>query len=189
MARIVISTNTSLDRVVQDPDGTEGFEHGGWFTRHGATDREPWAELTAAEAFASTALLLGRRSDAWFASRWLGRDGAWAARLNAMPKYVVSSHLEEPHWSNASVIGVDEVAGLKRTLDGDIVVYASYDLSRALLDRDLVDEVRLFVFPVIVGAGERLFGDAGAPTALALRECRTVGEQLTFVRYDVVHPG
>jgi dihydrofolate reductase len=188
MARIVISTNASLDGVVQDPDGAEGFERGGWFGRYGAGDLERWRELAEAEAFASTALLLGRRTDAWFAARWPAREGTFAERLNALPKYVVSSRPEPPAWRNAVVIGIDQVADLKRRLDGDVLVYASYALSRALLDERLIDEVRLVVFPAIVGDGRRLFGDGGAATALALRDWRTVGEHLAFVRYDVV-PG
>ena len=107
-----------------------------------------------AEALRTTALLLGRRSDEWFAARWASRPGEWADRLNSLPKYVVSSTLEDPRWTNVTVLKgnvVDEVTRLKQELDGDIVVYASYQLGRALIEHDLVDELRLFVFPVVLG--------------------------------------
>lgn len=185
MAHIVISTNLSLDGVVQDPDGGEGFARGGWFAEHGGGDLERWSELVARESYNSAALLLGRRTDAWFASRWLSRDTEWARHLNAMPKHVVSSTTAPAAWSNATVIGLDEVAALKQAVEGDILVYASYALSRALMDAGLVDELRLFVFPVVVGAGLRLFDDIAAPAGLTLREGGRVGDGLLHVRYDV----
>ncbi len=104
MGKIVISTNVSLDGVVQDPDGEEGFKLGGWFAEFGGKDVAAWAELETAEALRAQALLLGRRSDEWFAKRWLGREGEWADRLNSLPKYVVSSTLEDPKWTNATVL-------------------------------------------------------------------------------------
>lgn len=185
MAQIVISTNLSLDGVVQDPDGGEGSPRGGWFAAHGGGDLERWSDLVARESYASTALLLGRRTDAWFASRWLSRDTEWARHLNAMPKHVVSSSAEPAAWSNATVVPFDAVAALKDRLDGDVLVYASYALSRALLDAGLVDELRLFVFPVVVGAGLRLFQDVASPAGLTLRDTRRVGDGLLHVRYDV----
>lgn len=191
MGKIIITTNASLDGVVQDPDGQEGFSLGGWFARSGGADLEPWAEVLADEAQRTAALLLGRRSDAWFAERWLGRDGAWADRLNAVPKYVVSSTVEQARWSNATVLTgdvVDEVGGLKRDVDGDIVVYASYQLARALIESDLVDEVRLFVFPVVVGAGERLFGATSDEKPMRLVAATTVGDGLAFLTYEAVPP-
>src|SRR4030088_2077437 len=100
MGKIVISENVSLDGVVQDPTGEEGFRHGGWFVELGEQDREAWAKIEFDEALAAEALLLGRRSDEWFAERWRSRSGAWADRLNSLPKYVVSSTLEAPRWSN-----------------------------------------------------------------------------------------
>jgi dihydrofolate reductase len=186
MGKIVISTNVSLDGVVQDPDGKEGFRLGGWFVQSLGDDYEPWAKVFFEEAGATEALLLGRRSDDWFAERWLERDDEWADRLNSLPKYVVSSTLEEGRWSNATVVKGDpvaEAAKLKRELDGDIVVYASYQLARTLIDNDLVDEIRLFVFPVVVGAGERLFADTSGQKALRLVESTTVGEGLARVTY------
>jgi dihydrofolate reductase len=189
MGKIVISTNVSLDGVVQDPDGGEGSRHGGWFGRFGGKDLEEWAKVSFDEALGTTALLLGRRSDAWFAERWLSRPGEWADRLNSLPKYVVSSTLEEPRWSNSTVLKGDvatEVSKLKNELDGDIVVYASYQLGRTLLEHDLVDELRLVVFPVVLGAGERLFGETTDKKSLRLVDIRTIGEGLAFVTYELV---
>jgi dihydrofolate reductase len=189
MARIVVSTNVSLDGVGQDPDGKEGFRLGGWFSEFGGDDLGPWAELFTAEALNTEALLLGRRSDEWFATRWLGRDGAWAERLNSLPKYVVSSTLDQPRWSNATVVTgdvVQEVSKLKQELEGDIVVYASYQLDRTLLENDLVDEVRLVVFPVVLGAGERLFGELSDKKPMRLVAARTVGDGLGFLTYEMI---
>ncbi len=133
--------------------------------------------------------MLGRRSDEWFATRWLSRSGAFADRLNSLRKYVVSSTLDEPRWSNATVLKgavVDEVSKLKQELDGDIVVYASYQLGRTLIEHDLVDELRLFVFPVVLGAGERLFGETSDKKPMRLVDARTIGAGLTFFTYEVV---
>jgi dihydrofolate reductase len=187
MGKLVISTNITLDGVVQDPDGKEGFRLGGWFDQFGGTDLEPWAKIAFEEAFSTAALLLGRRSDDWFASRWATRTGEWADRLNALPKYVVSSTLAEAAWNNSTILRGDVISAvsrLKRELDGDIVVYASYQLGRTLIEHDLVDEVRLFVFPVVLGAGERLFGDSGHATPLSLVAARTVGAGLTQLTYQ-----
>jgi dihydrofolate reductase len=189
MGKIVISTNVSLDGVVQDPDGKEGFEHGGWFGQFGGKDLEEWSKVLFEEALGTEALLLGRRSDEWFAERWALRTDEWANRLNRLPKYVVSSTLEQPRWTNATVLNgdaVDEVSKLKDALDGDIVVYASYQLSRSLLEHDLVDEIRLVVFPVVLGAGERLFGATGDKKPMRLVDSKTIGNGLVFVTYDVV---
>jgi dihydrofolate reductase len=189
MGKIVISTNVSLDGVVQDPDGREGFRLGGWFGRFGGKDLEEWAKVSFDEALGTAALLLGRRSDEWFAERWLSRPGEWADRLNSLPKYVVSSTLEAPLWSNATVLKGDvvtEVAKLKQELDGDIVVYASYQLGRTLIEHDLVDEVRLVVFPVVLGTGERLFGETSAQKPVRLLDTRTIGDGLTSVTYELV---
>src|SRR5580700_10623041 len=150
MGKIIVSENVSLDGVVQDPTGEEGFRLGGWF-RIGDKDREAWAKVLLDEALGTEALLLGRRSDEWFAARWLSRSGEWADRLNSLPKYVVSSTLQEPKWSNSTVLNgdvVSEVSKLKQELAGDIVVYASYQLGRTLIEHDLVDELRPFVYPV-----------------------------------------
>ena len=189
MGKIVISTNVSLDGVVQDPDGAEGFRLGGWFNRFGGRDLEAWAKVSLEEALRTEALLLGRRSDEWFAARWQSRSGEWADRLNSLPKYVVSSTLEHPHWSNSTVLKgdvVDEVSKLKQELDGDIVVYASYQLGRTLIEHDLVDELRLFVFPVLLGAGERLFGETTDKKAIRLVGNQTIGDGLAFLTYQPV---
>ncbi len=124
MGKIVISTNVSLDGVVQDPDGEEGFRLGGWFGQFGGKDLEEWAKVELEEALGTEALLLGRRSDEWFATRWASRTGEWADRLNSLPKYVVSSTLQEPKWNNSTVLRgdvVSEVSKLKQELNGDIV--------------------------------------------------------------------
>jgi dihydrofolate reductase len=184
MGKIVITTNMSLDGVVQDPDGKEGTSRGGWFGRSGGEDLQPWAELALAEALAAEALLLGRRSDQWFAARWPSRDGRLADRLNGMPKYVVSATLDRPEWSNATVLtGVDQVAELKRRLTGDILVYASYQLGQALLEHDLVDELRVAVFPVVAGAGTRLFGPTTAGKPMRLLGTSTIGSDLVHLTY------
>jgi dihydrofolate reductase len=186
MGKIVISTNVSLDGVVQDPDGKEGYERGGWFSQFGGKDLEQWAEIEAEEAMRAHALLLGRRSDGWFGSRWSDRTGAWADRLNALPKYVVSATLTEPVWQHTTVLTGEltaEVSQLKQKLDGDILVYASYQLGQALIEHDLVDELRLFVFPVVVGAGKRLFGETSDHKPLRLVDTTTIGSGLVFLTY------
>jgi dihydrofolate reductase len=189
MGKIVITTNVSLDGVVQDPDGQEGFRLGGWFGQFGGEDLEEWAKVETDEALGAAALLLGRRSDEWFASRWASRSGTWADRLNSLPKYVVSSTLERPRWGNATVLKgdvVDEVSKLKQEFDGEILVYASYQLARTLIDQDLVDELRLVVFPVVLGGGERLFGETSDMKPLRLLSSRTIGDGLAFLTYELV---
>jgi dihydrofolate reductase len=187
MGTIVITTNTSLDGVVQDPDGAEGFRLGGWFGRFGGKDLDAWARLETDEALHAEALLLGRRSEEWFATRWASRTGEWADRLNSMPKYVVSSTLDQPTWTNATVLKgdvVDEVSALKQEIAGEILVYASYQLGRTLIEHDLVDELRLVVFPVVLGAGERLFGPTSDSKPMRLAGTRTLGDGLVFVTYQ-----
>jgi dihydrofolate reductase len=189
MGKIVITTNASLDGVVQDPDGEEGFRLGGWFGQFGGKDLEQWAEVETDEALRAEALLLGRRSEEWFATRWASRTGEWADRLNSMPKYVVSSTLTEPRWSNSTVLKgdvVDEVSKLKQEIAGEILVYASYQLERALIEHDLVDELRLVVFPVVLGAGERLFGPTGDKKPMRLVSAQTIGDGLAFLTYQPV---
>jgi dihydrofolate reductase len=189
MGKIIISTNFSLDGVVQDPDGEEGFRLGGWFGQFGGKDLEEWAKVEFEEALGAEALLLGRRSDEWFGTRWSSRPGEWADRLNSLPKYVVSSTLREAKWSNSTVLKGDvvtEVSKLKQELDGDILVYASYQLGRTLIEHDLVDELRLFVFPVVLGSGERLFGETSDKKAMRLVSTRMVGDGLVFVTYETV---
>jgi dihydrofolate reductase len=189
MGKIVISENVSLDGVVQDPTGEEGFRHGGWFFQVGDKDREEWAKVELDEALGAEALLLGRRSDEWFAARWTSRSGEWADRLNSLPKYVVSSTLADPAWNNSTVLEGDvvtEVSKLKQELDGEIVVYASRQLARMLMEHDLVDELRLTVYPVVLGAGERLFGETSDKKPMRLLDTRTVGDGLAYLTYELV---
>jgi dihydrofolate reductase len=189
MGKIVISTNVSLDGVVQDPDGQEGFEHGGWFGRFGGKDLEEWGKISFQEALGAEALLLGRRSDEWFATRWVSRTGEWAERLNSLPKYVVSSTLQKPRWGDGTVLNgdlVETVSKLKQELDGEIVVYASYQLVRALVENDLADELRLTVFPVVLGTGEQLFGETAEIKPMRHLGSRTVGDGLVLHTYEFV---
>jgi dihydrofolate reductase len=189
MGKIVVSTNVSLDGVVQDPDGKEGFRLGGWFGQFGGKDLEPWAKVMVEEAHGAEALLLGRRSDEWFAERWLSRSDEWADRLNSLPKYVVSSTLEHPRWGAGAVLQgdvADEVCKLKQELDGEIIVYASYQLARTLIENDQVDELRLVVFPVVLGDGERLFGETSDQKPMRLVDTATLGDGLARLTYEVV---
>jgi len=189
MGKLVVTTNISLDGVVQDPDGEEGFRLGGWFSEFGGKDLQGWAQVEAEEALGAEALLLGRRSDEWFASRWLSRDGAWAGKLNSMPKYVASSTLTDPKWSNSTVIKgdvVSEVSKLKQEISGEILVYASYQLVRTLIEHDLVDEFRLVIFPVVLGGGDRLFGETSEKKPMRLLNVSIIGDGLAFVAYEVV---
>jgi len=189
MGKIVISgpQNVSLDGVVQDPDGKEGFRLGGWFGEFGGKDLEEWNKVALDEALRAEAWLLGRKSYEFFWVRWRARSGELADRLNSMPKYVVSSTLEEPDWNNSTVLKGDvvtEVSKLKQELDGEIVVPASYQLGRTLIEHDLVDELRLVVFPVVLGAGERLFGETTRRKPMRLISARTVGDGLAFLTYQ-----
>ena len=189
MGKIVITTNISLDGVVQDPDGQEGFRLGGWFGQSGGQDLEAWAKVETEEALGAEALLLGRRSDEWFATRWQSRGGEWADKLNSLPKYVVSGTLKDPRWSNSTVLTgdvVSEVSKLKQQVSGEILVYASYQLVHALIEHDLADELRLVIFPVVLGAGQRLFGETSDKKPLRLVSSTTIGHGLAFVTYEIV---
>lgn len=194
MGKIIVSENVTLDGIVQDPIGDEGFRHGGWFGQYGGRDLEEWGKVETGEALAAEALLLGRRTDEMFAGLWLSRDGEWADRLNGMPKYVVSATLSEPRWSNATEFKgvvlkgdvVAEVSELKQRLDGDIVVYGSTRLVHALMEHDLVDEVRLTVYPVVLGTGERLFAGTRDKQPMRLTGMRTLGEGLAYLTYERV---
>ena len=187
MGKIVMSDNVSLDGVIQDPAGDEGFRLGGWVGL--IKDRPELAKLTLEEALGTEALLLGRRSYEWFAARWPSRSGQLADRLNSVPKYVVSSTLEHPEWNNSTVLKGDvlgEVSRLKRELEGEIVVPASFQLARTLLEHDLVDELRLKIFPVVLGAGERLIGETSDKTSLRLVDNRTIEGNIVFLTYERV---
>jgi dihydrofolate reductase len=189
MGKIVVSENVSLDGVVQDPTGEEGFRHGGWFSQVADRDREAWAAVEFEEALGADALLLGRRSDEYFGTRWTGRSGEWADRLNSLPKYVVSSTLVSPRWSNSTVLKgdvVNEVSTLKQAVNGQIVVYASRQLVHTLMEHDLVDELRLMVYPFVLGTGERLFGETSDKKSLRPLTTRTVGDGLLRLTYEIV---
>jgi dihydrofolate reductase len=191
MGKLVMSgpQNVSLDGVVQDPDGEEGFRLGGWFVQFGGKDLEEWNKVALDEALGAEAWLLGRRSYEFFGVRWRPRSGELADRLNNMPKYVVSSTLEHPDWNNSTVLKGDvvtEVSKLKQELDGEIVVPASYQLGRTLMEHDLVDELRLVVFPVVLGTGERLFGETSDKKPMRLVRAQTMGDGLVFLTYELV---
>jgi len=194
MGKIIVSENVSLDGVVQDPVGDEGFRHGGWWGQFGGQDLEEWGKVELEEALDAEALLLGRRTDEFFAALWLPRDGEWADRLNRMPKYVVSSTLDEPRWRDSTACKgavlkgdvVTEVSKLKQRLDGGIVVYGSTRLVHTLLEHDLVDEFRLTVYPVVLGDGERLFSEISDKKPMRLTKARTIGEGLAYLIYERV---
>jgi dihydrofolate reductase len=184
MGRIVVSQFMTLDGVVEDPGGAEAFDRGGWafeFDRGEEGDKFKLDEVMAARA-----LLLGRVTYEGFAAAWPSRTGAFADKFNAMPKYVVSTTLAEPGWSNSTVVGADvaaAVAQLKRDVDGDILVNGSIALTATLLEHGLVDEWRLMVYPTVLGAGKRLFAQTPAPSVLRLTGARPAGETiiLTYV--------
>jgi dihydrofolate reductase len=187
MGKIVISENVSLDGVIQDPAGDEGFTRGGWVGRIAALPEV--AKVALDEALGTEALLLGRRSYEWFAARWPSRSGELADRLNSLPKYVVSSTLEDPDWNNSTVLkgdAVNEVSKLKQELNGEINVPASFQLARTLIEHDLVDELRLKIFPVVLGAGERLFGETSDKKPMRLVDIQTVGDGVAILTYERV---
>jgi dihydrofolate reductase len=187
MGKIIISENLSLDGVIQDPTGEEGFRFGGWFNQIGDNDREAWAKVEFEEALRAEALLMGRRSYEFFSARWPSRSGEWAERLNSLPKYVVSSTLEAPAWNNSTVLKGDvvrEVSKLKQRISGDIVVNASGQLAHTLMEHDLVDELRLMIYPFVLGAGERLFGETSNHKPMRLVDVRAVGDSLAFLTYQ-----
>ena len=189
MGNLVVSENVTLDGVVQDPTGEEGFRLGGWYGQVSDRDRDGFAEVLFEEALGAAALLLGGRSYTWFAARWPSRSGAWADRLNDLPKYVVSRTVKDPGWHNSTVLTgdvVSEVTKLKQRVNGDILVYASGQLVPTLLEHDLVDELRLMVFPVVLGSGERVFGRISDRIPLRLVDARTVGDGLALLTYRPV---
>jgi len=184
MGRIVVTEFISLDGVVEDPGGSEDFKYGGWsfeFNRGDEGDR-----FKRDETMASDALLLGRVTYQGFADSWPQRDGEFADKFNNMPKYVVSSTLKDPEWTNTTVIEDDlaeEVAKLRDSHDGDVIVHGSVQLAQALIDKDLVDALHLMVFPVILGAGKRLFGETGDKKTLKLTDSKTVGDGVSILVY------
>jgi len=188
MGKIVVSENVTLDGVVQDPAGAEGFGRGGWVGRVGERGREEAANVLLDEVLGAEAQLFGRRTYEFLAARWPSRSGELADRLNEMPKFVVSSTLKDPAWNNSTVLAGDvmqEVSKLKQELDGEIVVVGSIRLVRTLMDHDLVDELRLMIYPVVLGAGKRLFGETSDQMPVRLLETRTV-DDLAYLTYEVV---
>jgi dihydrofolate reductase len=186
--RIVVSDNVSLDGVIQDPAGDEGFRRGGWVGL--IKDRPGLSKLALDEALSAKALLLGRRTYEWFTARWPSRSGELADRLNSLPKYVVSSSmLEDPEWNNSTVLKGDpvvEVSKLKQELKGEILVPASFQLVSMLMEHDLVDELRLKIFPVVLGDGERLFGKTSDKIPMRLMDTQTVDSDVAFLTYERV---
>jgi len=194
MGAIVVFENVTLDGVTQDPTGEEGFNPDDWRAGLAPTDREKWDKLILDDALGAQALLLGRRSYEFFAARYPHRSGELADKMNSLPKYVVSATLADPNWNNSTVVGgdiVDEVSTLKQTLNGEIRVYASSQLVHTLIEHDLVDELRLTIFPLVLGAGNRLFNQNGNlkplhPRPLRLIDARMVGEGLTYLTYQCI---
>jgi dihydrofolate reductase len=185
MGKIVVTEFISIDGVVEDPGGSEDFKYGGWsfeFSRGDDGDKFKLDELMASDA-----LLLGRVTYEGFADAWPSREGEFADKFNSMPKYVVSSTLSDPDWTNSVVVDgdlADAVSKLRAEHDGDIVVHGSVQLSQALLDKDLVDELRLMVFPVVLGAGKRLFGETSDKKTLRLVSSETVGDGVEILVYQ-----
>src|SRR5947209_369106 len=195
MGSIVVFENVSLNGVTQDPTGEEGFSARDWRAVLAQSDREKWDTLIRDDSLGAQALLLGRRSYEFFAARYPYRTGELADRLNRLPKYVVSATLADPGWNNSTVLDGDivhEVSKLKQTVDGEIRVYASCQLVNTLIEHDLVDELRLTVFPLTMGAGTRLFGGQSGdqkrlrPKPLRLVDTRTVGDGLTYLVYQCI---
>jgi len=190
MGRIVVTEFVSLDGVVEDPGGSENFRHSGWSFE---VDRgEEGNKFKLDETMSSRALLLGRVTYEGFAAAWPSREGELADKLNTMPKYVVSSTLEDPDWTNSTVLEGDvteEVARLREEVDGDIVVHGSAQLVQALLEHDLVDELRLMVFPVVLGTGKRLFGETTDKKLLRLVDSKVVGDGVAILTYQPASEG
>jgi dihydrofolate reductase len=184
VGRIVVTEFVSVDGVMEDPGGAEGFKYGGWTFEINRGDDGDKFKLD--EALSSSALLLGRKTYDGFADAWPSREGEFADRFNTMPKYVVSSNLENPEWNNSTVLQGDvaeEVRKLRDEQDGDIVVHGSAQLVQTLLENDLVDELRLMVFPVVLGSGKRLFGETSDKKRLRLVDSKLVGDGVAIVVY------
>jgi dihydrofolate reductase len=185
MGRIIVTEFVSLDGVVEDPGGSEDFKYGGWSF---AFDRGPEGnEFKLEETRDSEALLLGRVTYEGFAEAWPSRDDEFAKKFNTMPKYVVSSTLTDPEWTNSTVVApdavVETVAKLRQEAGGDIAVHGSAQLAQTLIEHDLVDELRLMVFPVVLGTGKRLFGDPGEKKTLRLVDTKVVGDGVVILTY------
>jgi dihydrofolate reductase len=182
MARVVVTEFVSLDGVVEDPGGAEDFEYGGWSFAFDRGDEGNQFKLD--ETLAADALLLGRVTYEGFAKAWPSREGEFADKFNSMPKYVVSSTLTDPQWTNTTVLDgdpADAVAKLKQEQDGELVVHGSPSLVQTLIEHDLVDELRLMMFPVVLGKGKRLFGPTGDKKTFRLTDTRSVGEGVAIL--------
>ena len=182
MGRIVVTEFISLDGVVEDPGGSEDFKYGGWSFAFDRGDEGNQFKLD--ETMASDALLLGRETYEGFAKAWPEREGEFADKFNTMPKYVLSSTLDNPTWGNTTVLDGDiaEAAErVKQEQDGDVVVHGSVSVVQQLLEHDLVDELRLMVFPVVLGAGQRLFGETSDKKTFKLTDLRSVGEGVAIM--------
>jgi len=189
MGRIIVSENVTVDGVVQDPAGVGEFEHGGWVGRIGSQGREEAAKVALEEALGTEAMLLGRRTYEFLAARWPSRSGDFADRMNSKPKYIVSSTLQAPSWNNTTVLkgnAVSEASRLKEQLAGDIVVAGSLQLARALFEHDLVDEVRLMIYPVVLGVGKRVFEGISDIRPMRLVGTKTVAGEITLLTYEPV---
>jgi dihydrofolate reductase len=184
VGRIVVTEFVSLDGVMEDPGGSESFKYGGWsfeFARGEEGDNFKLDEALQAEA-----LLLGRVTYEGFAEAWPTREGEFADKFNSMPKYVVSSTLNEPEWNNSTVLEGDivrAVSNLRQEVDGNIVVHGSAQLVQTLLEHDLVDELRLMVFPVVLGSGKKLFASTSEKKPLQLVDSKTVGDGVAILIY------
>jgi len=184
MGRIAVTEFVSLDGVMEDPGGAEDFKYGGWTFEIDRGDDGNKFKLD--EAFQADALLLGRVTYEGFAAAWPSREGEFADKFNSMPKYVVSSKLKDPDWNNSTVLEgdvVEAVSKLKEQQDGEIQVAGSNQLVQTLLEHDLVDELRLMVFPVVLGAGKRLFGETSDKKRLRLTDSKIVGDGVAILIY------
>ena len=187
MGRIVVTEFISLDGVIEAPGGGEDYKHGGWtfaIERGEEGDRFKLHELVEADA-----QLLGRRTYEGFAAAWprMEDEAGFAEKMNGMPKYVVSSTLESADWNNTTVLDGEltaEIARIKDEVDGVILVAGSAQLVQGLLADDLVDELRLMVFPVVLGSGKRLFGEQDEKLPLKLVDSRTVGDGIAILTYE-----
>jgi dihydrofolate reductase len=185
MGKLVVTEFVTLDGVMEDPGGAEAFERGGWAFR--MQQGEEGAQFKLAELVAADAQLLGRRTYEGFAEAWPAREestGEFGRKMNAMPKYVVSSTLETAEWKNTSILRgplADEVPALKERYEGDILVAGSAQLVQGLLAANLVDELHLMVFPTVLGAGKRLFAQSVQELPLEVVETRAAGEVVILV--------
>jgi dihydrofolate reductase len=185
MGRIIVTEFVSLDGVMEDPGGGEDFRHGGWSFEIPRGEEGDSFKLT--ETLETDALLLGRVTYEGFAEAWPQRSGEFADKFNNMPKYVISSTLNDPTWTNTTVLDGDPVQALtrlKETFDGDLVVHGSARLVQTLVEHDLADELRLMTWPVLLGSGKRLFADTSEKkTRLALAESKVVGDGVILLIY------